>query len=307
MELLLGGSAAASAAVFTNPLEVVKIRMQLQGELQAKGKFTVHYRNVFHAAFQILTKEGPLAIQKGLCPALSYQFVMNGVRLGLYHVAEKQGLTKNASGKVDTLRSILVACACGGTAGVIGSPFCLVKTHLQAKANAKEIAVGYQHSSEGMAAAFRSIYGKYGIPGLWRGMTTTLVRLIVVSSVQLPTFAKAREFVTSKQLFPEGSIWNSFLASLLSGLLVSVAMAPFDLVSTRFYNQGLDPITGKGLLYASVRNCASKIFKAEGVLGFFKGWTAIYFRLGPHTLLSLVFWDQLKSMHKSYTTEQETL
>lgn len=46
MELLLGGTAAVSATVFTNPLEVVKIRMQLQGELQAKGKFAVHYRSL---------------------------------------------------------------------------------------------------------------------------------------------------------------------------------------------------------------------------------------------------------------------
>lgn len=53
------------------------------------------------------------------------------------------------------------------------------------------------------------------------------------------------EFVTDKKFFPEGSIWNAFLASLLSGLLVSVAMSPFDLVSTRFYNQELDS-KGKG-------------------------------------------------------------
>jgi len=38
---------------------------------------------------------------------------------------------------------------------------------------------------------------------------------------------------------------NAFMASLLSGLFVSVAMAPLDLVSTRFYNQGVDA-QGKG-------------------------------------------------------------
>lgn len=44
MELLLGGIAAVGAGCFTNPLEVVKIRMQLQGELQSRGKYTIHYR-----------------------------------------------------------------------------------------------------------------------------------------------------------------------------------------------------------------------------------------------------------------------
>jgi len=44
MELVLGGVAAVGAGLFSNPLEVIKIRMQLQGELQAKGKYAVHYR-----------------------------------------------------------------------------------------------------------------------------------------------------------------------------------------------------------------------------------------------------------------------
>lgn len=43
-QIFLGGIAAASAGAICNPLEVVKIRMQLQGELLAKGKYTVHYK-----------------------------------------------------------------------------------------------------------------------------------------------------------------------------------------------------------------------------------------------------------------------
>jgi len=81
---------------------------------------------VFHAAFNIATKEGISAIQKGLVPALWYQFIMNGTRLGLYGIGESKGLTKNKVGKVDPLKSIVVASVSGATGGVIGSPFCLV-------------------------------------------------------------------------------------------------------------------------------------------------------------------------------------
>lgn len=70
-------------------------------------------------------------------------------------------------------------------------------------------------------------------------------------------------------------------------------MTPFDVVSTRIYNQGVSG-HGKGLYYSGVTDCFAKIFKAEGVWGFYKGFGASFFRIGPHTMLSLVFWDQLK-------------
>lgn len=44
MEMVIAGVAAATAGAICNPLEVVKIRMQLQGELKARGQYAVHYR-----------------------------------------------------------------------------------------------------------------------------------------------------------------------------------------------------------------------------------------------------------------------
>lgn len=43
VEFLLGGLATCGASFFTNPLEVVKTRMQLQGELRAHGEYAVHF------------------------------------------------------------------------------------------------------------------------------------------------------------------------------------------------------------------------------------------------------------------------
>lgn len=82
MEFVIGGTAAVCAGFFTNPLEVLKTRMQLQGELKAKGQHTVHYKNVLHAGYVVAKNDGVLALQKGLVPALWVQLVLNGMRLG---------------------------------------------------------------------------------------------------------------------------------------------------------------------------------------------------------------------------------
>ncbi len=83
---MLGGVGAACAGLFTNPLEVIKTRIQLQGELQARGQYTVHYRNVFHSFYAVARAESLVSLQKGLVPALWYQLLMNGCRFGLYQV-----------------------------------------------------------------------------------------------------------------------------------------------------------------------------------------------------------------------------
>jgi solute carrier family 25 protein 34/35 len=72
-EFVLGGMAAMGAGFFTNPLEVVKTRMQLQGELKARGQYAVHYRNSLHAFYTIFKSDGIIALQSGLIPALWYQ------------------------------------------------------------------------------------------------------------------------------------------------------------------------------------------------------------------------------------------
>ena len=82
MDFAIGGAAAACACFFTNPLEVMKTRMQLQGELRSRGHHAVHYKNVFHAGYVIAKHDGILALQAGLVPGLWFQLVLNGYRFG---------------------------------------------------------------------------------------------------------------------------------------------------------------------------------------------------------------------------------
>lgn len=63
---------------------------------------------------------------------------------------------------------------------------------------------------------------------------------------------------------------------------------------------------GKGLLYAGYLDCIAKIWRTEGFLGFYKGLGACYFRLGPHTVLSLTFWDQFKDLYEKLKSVEES-
>ncbi|XP_010338143.1 solute carrier family 25 member 35 isoform X3 [Saimiri boliviensis] len=195
MDFLMSGLAACGACVFTNPLEVVKTRMQLQGELKAPGTYQRHYRNVFHAFITIGKVDGLAALQKGLAPALIYQFLMNGIRLGTYGLADAGGYLHTAEGTYSPARSAAAGAMAGVMGAYLGSPIYMVKIHLQAQA-ASEIAVGHQYKHQGMFQALTEIGQKHGLVGLWRGALGSLPRVIIGSSTQLCTFSSTKDLLS---------------------------------------------------------------------------------------------------------------
>lgn len=120
LDFALGALACCAACVFTNPLEVVKTRLQLQGELRARGSYQRHYRGVLQALWVVGRTDGLRGLQKGLSVGLIYQGVMNGVRLGSYSYCEALGITSFHGG------SLLSGAGAGALGAFIASPAYLV-------------------------------------------------------------------------------------------------------------------------------------------------------------------------------------
>lgn len=59
--------------------------------------------------------------------------------------------------------------------------------------------------------------------------------------------------------------------------------------------------TFQGLMYRGLLDALLQTARIEGIWGMYKGIGASYFRLGPHTILSLFFWDQLRTLYYVYT------
>ncbi|CAO2643718.1 Solute carrier family 25 member 35 [Lemmus lemmus] len=292
MDFLMSGLAACGACVFTNPLEVVKTRMQLQGELKAPGTYQRHYRNVFHAFFTIGKVDGLAALQKGLAPALLYQFLMNGIRLGTYGMAEARGYLHTDEGIHSPIRSAAAGALAGVMGAYLGSPIYMVRASLVWGLHERPLGLPPTH--QGMFQALTEIGQKHGLVGLWRGAVGGLPRVVIGSSTQLCTFSSTKDLLSQWEVLPES--WKVALAAaMVSGMAIVLAMTPFDVASTRLYNQPTDP-HGKGILDALLQTA-----RTEGFFGMYKGIGASYFRLGPHTILSLFFWDQLRYFYNTYT------
>ncbi|KAI8434599.1 hypothetical protein MSG28_003137 [Choristoneura fumiferana] len=168
MDFVVGGIAGVGAAIFSNPFDVIKTRMQLQGELSARNQHAVHYKNIPHAMYTIVKHDGVTALQKGLVPALWFQLVVNGMRLGIYQHADNQGFLRDEKNNTKFTNSLVMGALSGMVGAFFGSPLQLVKTQLMSYSSEK-IAVGTQHAHTGMTYAMGKIYQKNGLGGLWRG------------------------------------------------------------------------------------------------------------------------------------------
>ncbi|XP_072944028.1 solute carrier family 25 member 35-like isoform X2 [Epargyreus clarus] len=287
MDFIIGGLAGAGATIITNPMDVVKTRMQLQGELRARSEHTTRYRGIFHALYVIARADGALALQKGLAPAIVLGFSMNSVRLGTFHIAEASGWTRTADGDISINKTMFWSSASGIMSGLAANPASVLKTRIQASAH-PSIAVGRQHSYNGMVDGFTTIYRTEGMRGFFAGVSATCTRLAVGSAAQLTTFSTSKDILLSNGVCERSPLGLAFAASALSGVMVALAICPFDVVAVRLYNQG----PGERL-YNGVFDCLTKIYRTEGIHGLYKGLGPLYLRIAPHTTLSLVIWDML--------------
>ena len=171
-----------------------------------------------------------------------------------------------------------------------------MKTQLQAQAELS-IAVGTQHNIKSIPDAVKRIYREHGITGLWRGCTAAVARATIGSAVQLSSFSKCKDIIRQRQIFSDGSIMIPIASSMFASIFVVIVRVPFDLVSTRLYNQGVDKF-GRGLLYNNMGDVFLKVIQIEGFFGLYKGIGSQYFRLGPHVILTLVVWDYLRQLLK---------
>ncbi|QKX59237.1 uncharacterized protein TRUGW13939_06369 [Talaromyces rugulosus] len=279
---IAGGIAACGAVTVTHSFETVKIRLQLQGELQSDA--VKKYKGVFHGIKVILQNEGPKGLFRGIGSAYVYQVLLNGCRLGFYEPV-RTGLTKTLYGDPN-VQSLGVNVFSGASSGIMGaaagSPFFLVKTRLQSFS--PFLPVGTQHKYKNAYDGLRQIHRNEGLKGLYRGVGAAMVRTGFGSSVQLPTYFFAKRRLTKHFGMQEGPALH-LASSTASGFVVCCVMHPPDTIMSRMYNQ-------TGNLYKGVWDCFYKTISTEGVLAIYKGYFAHLARILPHTILTLSLAEQ---------------
>lgn len=284
IKFLFGGSAGMAATLFVQPLDLVKNRMQMSGE----GGAAKEHKTSFHAIRSILRNEGIRGIYSGLSAGLLRQASYTTTRLGVYSVLfdtfAVDGKPPNFATKAG------IGMTAGAVGSIIGTP---AEVALIRMTTDGRLPV---HERRGYTNVFNALYRimtEEGVLTLWRGCGPTVARAMVVNAAQLASYSQAKQFVLGTGYFQDGILCH-FIASMISGLVTTAASMPVDIVKTRIQNMKV--IDGKPE-YRGAFDVLVRVVSKEGFFSLWKGFTPYYARLGPHTVLTFIFLEQ---MNKAY-------
>ena len=286
IRLALAASSSMTASFITNPIDVIKVRMQLEGELKPNVPlYQRYYKGFIRGAFRVLLDEGPKGWLKGVTASLMRELSYGGIRLGAYEpIKELFGATDPAH------TPLWKKIAAGGTSGMIGSsianPTDLVKIRMQGYRQGKRYATTLH--------AFVYIYRTEGVRGLWRGVGPTVHRAMILTASQTSSYDHTKHTILNCDFMNEGLPLH-IVSSITAGFVCAFCTSPFDVIKTRIMNQE-SVVGGGGKVYRSILDCLVKTVRSEGVSGLYKGFFPNWMRLGPHTIICFLIFEHLRNI-----------
>ncbi|KAJ5665364.1 uncharacterized protein N7477_007812 [Penicillium maclennaniae] len=156
-EILAGGTAGACQVVFTNPLEIVKIRLQVQGEI-AKNVEGAPRRS----ALWIVKNLGLMGLYKGASACLLRDVPFSAIYFPTYAHLKSDIFGETATNKLGVVQLLTAGAIAGMPAAYLTTPCDVIKTRLQVEARKGDTKyTGLRHCAatvwkeEGLKAFFK--------------------------------------------------------------------------------------------------------------------------------------------------------
>ncbi|XP_010240838.1 PREDICTED: mitochondrial substrate carrier family protein ucpB [Nelumbo nucifera] len=270
------GIAVATATGITHPLDVLKVRLQMQlagqrGPLTGMGKvFT-----------KMLKTEGPRALYLGLTPALARSVLYGGLRLGLYEPAKH--ICDWAFGTTNMLVKIASGGFSGAVATAITNPTEVLKVRLQMNSNM---------GKGGAIREIRRIASEEGIQAFWKGVGPAMGRAAMLTASQLASYDESKRALIRWTPLEEGFHLH-LISSSIAGTISTLVTAPIDMIKTRLMLQRESKRVGG---YKNGFHCAYQVMLTEGPRALYKGGFAIFARLGPQTTITFIICEKLREL-----------
>jgi solute carrier family 25 folate transporter 32 len=315
--LIAGFGSGTLSSIACAPLDLVRTRMQVAGELRRGATNTtsklakVPNPSLVQSFRDIIAVEGFSGCFRGLGPTLLTVPTFWSLYFPLYEVLKKdlhqRGVGRDVSSsssansgcgdesldRVPSLVHMTAAIMAGAWADFFCNPMFIVRTRMQTEAlHYMEMPIE-ERKPHGIIQTVKNLYKEGGIAIFWRGFTASLLGLSHVA-IQFPAYeflkAEARERSTTNQ----ESAFDLLLASGISKMLATSLTYPHEVVRSRMMDsRGLH---GEQL---SLRQAVTRIIRKEGFGALYTGIHVSLVRVVPNCCITFMTYELFLRWAKS--------
>ncbi|KAF4374521.1 hypothetical protein F8388_016072 [Cannabis sativa] len=179
--LIAGACAGVSSTLCTYPLELLKTRLTIQRGV---------YDGLFDAFLKILREEGPAELYRGLAPSLIGVIPYAATNYFAYDSLRKAYRNfLNQDNKIGNIETLLSGSAAGAISSTATFPLEVARKHMQVGAlSGRQVYKNVIH-------ALACIIEHEGIPGLYRGLGPSCMKLVPAAGISLMCYEACKRIL----------------------------------------------------------------------------------------------------------------
>ncbi|KAH8674788.1 mitochondrial thiamine pyrophosphate carrier 1 [Tricladium varicosporioides] len=290
--VIAGATAGLIARFIIAPLDVVKIRLQLQTHSLSDPlshrnlRGSPIYKGTLPTLKHILREEGITGLWKGNIPAelmyVSYSAIQftayRSVTLGLQTTFGEHQLPAAAE-------SFIAGASAGAIATTATYPLDLLRTRFAAQ--------GTEKIYSSLIASVRDIARYEGPRGFFQGLGAGIGQIIPYMGMFFATYESLRSPMANLQM-PFGS--GDATAGVIASVIAKTGVFPLDLIRKRLQVQG--PTRSRYIhknipVYRGVFRTMQHILKNEGTRGLYRGLTVSLFKAAPASAVTMWTYERV--------------
>ena len=262
-----GGLTGAIESCITYPTEFLKTKMQLYKEFSKLG--------LIGTAKHTLAEQGAMGFYRGLSVLVFFSIPKTGIRFQSKNYYENKFFKEK--GRFSSSMSGLLA---GMTEAVlVVTPMETIKTKLI------HDRISGSNKYRGLFHGISEIVREKGLGGIYKGLIPTVLRQGSNQMIRFFVYDDTKKFFMP--YMPH--TLAMFLAGGVAGAASVMGNNPIDVIKTNM--QSLDAQKFKGPM-----DCASHIYRTEGVRGFYKGAVPRMTRVVLDVALTFTLYEHIKHL-----------
>uniref|UniRef100_A0A182QBW5 Mitochondrial thiamine pyrophosphate carrier n=1 Tax=Anopheles farauti TaxID=69004 RepID=A0A182QBW5_9DIPT len=294
---LAGGATGCITRFICQPLDVLKIRLQLQVEPIKSSASQSKYRSIGQSIACIYREEGLLAFWKGHNPAQVLSLVYGVAQFSFYERFNRLLRDLPPLEGHDQVRQFLCGACSGSFAALTIMPLDVIRTRLVSQDPGR----GYRNAFQGLS----EIYRHEGVRGLYRGSGPAMLQIAPLAGGQFMfynlfgTLTKRARGLTAEAQLSSGEL---FVCGGLAGFCTKLLVYPLDLTKKRLQIQGFGgnrQTFGQHFVCRHMFHCLVQVGRGEGIRGLYKGLLPSLLKAGFTSAFYFTIYDSLLLLFNS--------